>query len=159
MSEFIEVRCDAYRFLVPSTEIDSIEVLKGAPQPFGGGRAQRGSLLLDGRVLAGSNVGEAPERGVTLHIADRGRLATRILVDKVGSLIRCDPDSIKPLPHAVAHLRGCFLGVWRDQASQEYLFCVRPRKELALQRFYWRRRIRKAVLTVRREVEDRKAST
>jgi hypothetical protein len=159
LSEFIEVRCDTYRFLVPSTEIDSIEVLKGVPRPFGSGRAQRGSILLDGRVLAGSKAGEAPEQGVTLHVADRGRLETRILVDKVGSLIRCDPDSIKPLPHAVAHLRGCFLGVWRDQASQEYLFCVRPRKDLALQRFSWRRRIRNAVLAIRREAGDRKAST
>jgi hypothetical protein len=159
LSEFIEVRCDTYRFLVPSTEIDSIEVLKGIPEPLGGGRAPRGSLLLDGRVLAGSNVGEAPEQRVTLHVAERGRLETRILVDRVGALIRCDPDVIKPLPHAVAHLRTCFLGVWRDTASQEYLFCVRPRKELALQRFFWRRRIRKAVLTIRREVGDRKAST
>lgn len=158
MSEFIEVRCDTYRFLVPSTDVDSIEVLKGIPQPFGRGRAQRGSLLLDGRVLAGRNAGRTPEHGVTLRVAERGRLETRIFVDKVGSLIRCDPDAIKPLPHAVAHLRDCFLGVWRDQASQEYLFCVRPRKDLALQRFFWRRRIRKAVLTIHRDVEDRKAS-
>ena len=63
------------------------------------------------------------------------------------------------LPDALAHLRAYFLGVWREQALQEYLFCVRPRKELALQRFFWRRRIRRAVMTIRRDVVDREAST
>jgi hypothetical protein len=159
VNEYIEVRCGAYGFLVPSTEVDSIEVLKGIPEPFGGRRALRESLLLDGRVLAGNQVGGAPEHGVTLRVAERGRLETRIFVDKVGSLIRCDPAAIKPLPHALEHLRAYFLGVWREQALQEYLFCVRPRKELALQRFFWRRRIRRAVMTIRRDVVDRKAST
>jgi hypothetical protein len=159
MSEYLEVRCGAYRFLVPSTEVDSIEVLKGIPEPFGGRRALRESLLLDGRVLAGNDVGGAPENGVTLRIAERGRLETRIFVDKVGSMIRCDLATIKPLPHALAHLRAYFLGVWCEQDSQEYLFCVRSRKELALQRFSWRRRIRRAVMAVRRDVGDRKASS
>lgn len=159
MSEYIEVRCGAYGFLIPSTEVDSIEVLKGIPEPFAGRRAPRESLLLDGRVLAGDHVGGAPEHGVTLRVAEPGRLDTRIFVDKVGSLIRCDPDVIKPLPHAVAQLRAYFLGVWHDQASQEYLFCVRPRKELALQRFFWRRRMRRAVLAIRCDIGDRKAST
>lgn len=158
MSEFIEIRCGAHRFLVPSTEIDSIEVLKGRPKPFEGRRAQRESLLLDGRVLAGSNVGGAPDHGVTLRVAEPGRLETRIFVDKVGSLLRCDPDVIKPLPRAVAHLRDYFLGVWHDQAAQEYLYCVRPRKQLALQRFFWRRRIRRALLTIRRDGDDRRTS-
>jgi len=159
LSEFIEIRCGPHRFLVPSTDVDSIEVFKGRPEPFEGRRARRESLLLDGRVLAGSKVGGAPDHGVTLRVADPGRLETRIFVDKVGSLLRCDPDVIKPLPHAVAHLRDRFLGVWHDQAAQQYLFCVRPRKELALQRFFWRRRIRRALLTVRRGVDDRRTST
>jgi hypothetical protein len=159
MSEYIEVRCGTHRFLVPSTEIDAIEVLKGVPEPFGGGRALRESLLLDGRVLAGEEVGGAPEQGVTLRVAEPGRPETRIFVDKVGALMRCDLATIKPLPHALAHLRAYFLGVWCEQASQEYLFCVRPRKELALQRFGWRRRIRRAVMTIRRPVGDRKASS
>jgi hypothetical protein len=159
MNEYIEVRCGKYRFLVPSTEVDSIEVLKGIPEPFGGRRALRESLLLDGRVLAGNDVGGAPEHGVTLRVAEQGRLETRIFVDKVGSLIRCDLAAIKPLPRALAHQRAYFLGIWCEQASQEYLFCVRPRKELALQRFSWRRRIRRAVMTVRRDLGDRKASS
>ena len=159
MSEYIEVRCGAYGFLVPSAEVDAIEVLKGSPEPFGGRRAPRQSLLLDGRVLAGDLVGGAPDHGVTLRVAEPGRLETRIFVDKVGALIRCDPDVIKPLPHAVAHLQAYFLGVWHDQASQQYLFCVRPRKELALQRFVWLRRMRRAVLAIPRDIGDRRAST
>lgn len=159
MSEYIEVRCGAYGFLVPSAEVDSIEVLKGIPQPFGGRRAPRDSLLLDGRVLAGDLVGGAPDHGVTLRVAEHGRPETRIFVDKVGSLIRCDPNVIKPLPHAVAHLQAYFLGVWHDQASQQYLFCVRPRRELALQRFFWRRRMRKAVLAIRGDIGHERAST
>jgi hypothetical protein len=47
----------------------------------------------------------------------------------------------------------------RYQAAQENLFCVRSLKELALQRLFWGGRIRKAVLTIRREVGDRKAPT
>ena len=159
MSEYIEVRCGAYGFLVPSADVDSIEVLKGVPGPFCGRRAPRESLLLDGRVLAGNRAGGASENGVTLRVAELGRPETRIFVDKVGSLIRCEPDVIKPLPHAVAQLQALFLGVWHDQASQEYLFCVRPRKELALQRFSWLRRIRRAVLANGRDSGDGRAST
>ena len=159
MSEYIEVRCGAYGFLVPSAEVDSIEVLKGIPEPYGGRRAPRDQLLLDGRVLAGDVVGGAPDHGVTLRVAEHGRSETRIFVDKVGSLIRCDPNVIKPLPRAVAHLQAYFLGVWHDQAQQQYLFCVRPRKELALQRFFWRRRMRRAVLAIRGDIGDRRAST
>ena len=159
MTEYIEIRCGTYRFLVRSAEIDAIEVLKGIPEPFGSGRAQRESFLLDGRVLAGQDIGQAPQQGVTLRVAEGERPETRIFVDKVGSLIRCDVATIKPLPRALAHLQAYFLGVWREQASQEYLFCVRPRQELALRRFHWRRRIRRAVMAVRRDVGDRKASS
>ncbi|HEY4985945.1 MAG TPA: hypothetical protein VII39_04935 [Bradyrhizobium sp.] len=155
MSEFLEVRCGANRFLVLSEDIDSIEVLAGVPEPFGGGRAPRAPLLLDGRVLAGNDVGGAPKHRVTLRVAERLPLETRIVVDQVGALIRCDPAAIEPLPHAVARLRTCFSGVWREQASQEYLFCVRPRRELALERFAWRRRLRQAAMAIRPVVGER----
>ena len=158
MSEFLEVRCGKHRFLVPSADIDSIEVLKGVAVPFRGKRAPRLWLLLDGRVLAGSNAGEASEHGVTLRAAARAPLETRIVVDQVGALIQCDAAAIEPLPHAVARLRSVFSGVWREQVSQEYLFCVRPRDELPVQRFAWRRRIRHAAMTIRPE-NDRRIST
>lgn len=148
MSEFLDVRCGAHRFLVPSADIDSIEVLKGIPQPFLGGRAPRGSLLLDGRVLAGDAAGAAPKHGVALRSAERTPLETRIVVDQVGSLIHCDAAAIEPLPDAVARLRVVFSGVWREATSQQYLFCVRPRDQLPVARFAWRRRIRRAVMTI-----------
>jgi class 3 adenylate cyclase/DNA-binding NarL/FixJ family response regulator len=84
VSEFLEVRCGTHRFLVPSADIDSIEVLKGDPEPVGGGRAPREWLLLDGRVLAGNDAGEMPEHGVALRAAQRAPLETRIVVDQVG---------------------------------------------------------------------------
>ena len=158
MSEFLEVRCGTHRFLVPSADIDSIEVLKGVAEPFGGRRAPRQWLLLDGRVLAGTDAGEMPEYGVALQAAERTPLETRIVVDQVGALIQCDAAAIEPLPCAVAQLRTVFSGVWREQASQQYLFCVRPRNELPVKRFVWRRRIRRAVMTIR-PVTDRRAST
>jgi hypothetical protein len=157
VSEFLEVRCGTHRFLVPSADIDSIEVLKGVPEPFGGRRAPREWLLLDGRVLAGNDAGEMPEHGVALRAAERAPLETRIVVDQVGALIQCDAAAIEPLPHAVARLRLVFSGVWREEASQEYLFCVRPRDELPVRRFVWRRRIRRAVMTIR-PATDRKTS-
>jgi hypothetical protein len=159
VSEFLEVRCGMHRFLVPSADIDSIEVLKGNPEPFDGRRAPRELLLLDGRVLAGNDAGKAPERGVALHAAECLPLETRIVVDQVGALIQCDPGAIEPLPRAVARLRAFFSGVWREETSQEYLFCVRPRHELPVKRFVWRRRIRRAVMTIRPAMDDRKAST
>jgi hypothetical protein len=159
VSEFLEVRCGMHRFLVPSADIDSIEVLKGVPEPFGGRRAPRERLLLDGRVLAGDDAGEAAEHGVALRTAEATPLETRIVVDQVGALVHCDPAAIEPMPHAVARLRVIFSGIWREQASQEYLFCVRPRDELPMQRFVWRRRIRRAVMTIRPATGDRKAST
>jgi hypothetical protein len=158
LSEFLEVRCGTHRFLVPSADIDSIEVLKGVAEPFGGRRAPRQWLLLDGRVLAGTDAGEMPEYGVALQAAERTPLETRIVVDQVGALIQCDAAAIEPLPCAVAQLRTVFSGVWREQASQQYLFCVRPRNELPVKRFVWRRRIRRAVMTIR-PVTDRRAST
>jgi hypothetical protein len=157
MSEFLDVRCGTHRFLVPSADIDSIEVLKGIPEPYGDGRAPRGSLLLDGRVLAGNAAGELPEHGVSLRAARRSPLETRIVVDQVGALIDCDASAIEPLPHAVARLRALFSGVWREEASQQYLFCVRPRHELPVEHFGWRRRIRRAVMTLHPGT-DRKAS-
>jgi hypothetical protein len=159
VSEFLEVRCGVHRFLVLSADIDAIEVLNGVPGPFDGRRAPRESLLLDGRVLAGNDGGRAPQHGVALRAARRTPLETRIVVDQLGALIHCDPKAIEPLPHAVARLRACFSGVWREPASQQYLFCVRPRNELSLQRFFWRRRIRRAVVTMGPAIGDRKEST
>ena len=148
MSEFLEVRCGTHRFLVPSADIDSIEVLKGMAEPFDGRRAPRHWLLLDGRLLAGIEACRTPEHGVALRAAQRTPLETRIVVDQVGALIQCDATTIEPLPHAVARLRAIFSGVWREQTSQQYLFCVRPRHELPVKRFAWRRRIRRAVMTI-----------
>jgi hypothetical protein len=159
VSEFLQVRCGMHRFLVPSADIDSIEVLKGVAEPFGGRRTPREWLLLDGRVLAGDNAGEAVEHGVALRATEDTPLETRIVVDQVGALVHCDPSAIEPMPYAVAHLRVLFSGIWREEASQEYLFCVRPRDELPVQRFVWRRRIRRAVMTIRPATGDRKAST
>jgi hypothetical protein len=159
VSEFLQVRCGMHRFLVPSADIDSIEVLKGVAEPFGGRRAPREWLLLDGRVLAGDDAGEAVEHGVALRATEDTPLETRIVVDQVGALVHCDPSAIEPMPYAVAHLRVLFSGIWREEASQEYLFCVRPRDELPAQRFVWRRRIRRAVMTIRPATGDGKAST
>jgi len=159
VSEFLQVRCGMHRFLVPSADIDSIEVLKGVAEPFVGRRAPREWLLLDGRVLAGDDAGEAVEHGVALRATEDTPLETRIVVDQVGALVHCDPSAIQPMPHAVARLRVLFSGIWREEASQEYLFCVRPRDELPVQRFVWRRRIRRAVMTIRPATGDRKAST
>jgi hypothetical protein len=159
VSEFLQVRCGMHRFLVPSADIDSIEVLKGIAEPFGGRRAPREWLLLDGRVLAGDDAGEAVEHGVALRATEDTPLETRIVVDQVGALVHCDPSAIEPMPYAVAHLRVLFSGIWREEASQEYLFCVRPRDELPVQRFVWRRRIRRAVMAIRPATGDRKAST
>jgi hypothetical protein len=159
VSEFLEVRCGMHRFLVPSTDIESIEVLKGVPERFCGRRAPRELLWLDGRVLAGNDAGEALEHGVALRAAERAPPEIRIVVDQVGALIHCDPATIEPLPHAVAWLGEFFSGVWREQASQQYLFCVRPRDELAVERFVWRRRIRRAVMTIGPAIGDREAST
>ncbi len=64
MSEFLEVRCGLHRLLVPSSEIDAIEVLN------------------------------------------------------------------------------------------EYLFCVRPRRQLALECFAWRRRIRQAAMAINRAADN-----
>ena len=159
MSEFLQVRCGMHRFLVPSADIDSIEVLKGVAEPLGGGRAPREWLLLDGRVLAGDDAGETVEHGVALRATEAPPLETRIVVDQVGALVHCDPSAIEPMPYAVAHLRVLFSGIWREEASQEYLFCVRPRDELPVQRFVWRRRIRRAVMTIRPATGEGKAST
>jgi len=154
VSEFLEVRCGLHRLLVPSSEIDAIEVLNGVPKRFGGRRAQREPLLLDGRMLAGSARCAAPEHWVTLRVAAQGPLTTRIVVDHVGALVRCDAASIEPLPRALARLRGFFSGVWREPASQEYLFCVRPRRQLALECFAWRRRIRQAAMAINRAADN-----
>jgi hypothetical protein len=69
------------------------------------------------------------------------------VVDQVGALIRCETQAIEALPQAVARLRPFLSGVWRDAAAGEYLFCVRPCRELPLRSLAWRRLIRRAALT------------
>ena len=58
------------------------------------------------------------------------------------------PLVLEPLPRAVADLRPFFAGVWRDAAHQQYLYCLRPRHQLLVDGFAWRRRIRRAALTI-----------
>jgi hypothetical protein len=146
VSEYLEVRCGPHRFLVPSADVASIEILEGTVVAFSGRRAPRDTMMLDGRILAGSGSAGAPRRGVALRAAGRDRIDTRIVVDQVGALIRCEPHAIEALPLAVARLRPFLSGVWRDQAAGEYLFCVRPRGELPSRSLAWRRLIRRAAL-------------
>jgi len=146
VSEFLEIRCGRNRFLVSSSEIDSIEVVESDLQPFIGRRAPRSLLWLDGHALAKGCRAEALTRGVALRPSLHGGIAACIVVDQVGTLIRCEPEEIEPLPRAVASLRPLFSGVWRDASASEYLFCVRPRAELPVKSRSWQRLVRGAVL-------------
>jgi hypothetical protein len=149
VSEFLEVRCGRHRFLVPSADIDSIEVIEGGFERFVGRRAPRALVTLDGRALAGNCPAQELERGVALRPSRREGIETRIVVDQVGALIRCEAEAIEPLPRAVAGLQPFFSGVWRDAAAQEYLFCLRPHSELPVKSYGWRRLIRRATLAMR----------
>ncbi|MBV9563196.1 MAG: hypothetical protein JOY90_22540 [Bradyrhizobium sp.] len=146
MSEFIEVRCHPYRFLVPSADIVSIELLDACMEPFPEARVPRSPLVLDGRALASGGLARPIERGVALRLEVSGRIEARIVVDQTGALMRLDAKAFEPLPRAVAALRPFFFGVWRDPSLQEYLFCLRPRYELPINSFASRRRIRHAAL-------------
>ena len=147
MTEFLEIRCGRNRFLVASTEIDAIEVIEGDLTPFAGRRAPRAVMWLDGHALATGSRAKTLAHGVALRPSLHEGIATCIVVDQVGALIRCDPEEIEPLPRAVAGLRPLFSGVWRDAAASEYLFCVRPHAELPTSSRSWRRRVRDAALT------------
>jgi hypothetical protein len=155
VSEFLEVRCGTHRFLVPSADVASIEILEGALVAFNGRRAPRDAMMLDGRVLAGSGAAGVLRRGVALRAAGGDRIVTRIVVDQVGALIHCESHAIEALPHAVARLRPLLSGVWRDEAAGEYLFCVRPRCELPLGSLAWRRLIRRAALMACGPIRER----
>ena len=146
MSEFLEIRCGRNRFLVSSSEIDSIEVIDGDLRPFIGRRAPRALMWLDGHALARGGRAQALTRGVALRPALHGGIAVCIVVDQVGALIRCEPEEIEPLPRAVASLQPLFSGVWRDASASEYLFCVRPHAELPVGSRSWQRLVRAAVL-------------
>jgi hypothetical protein len=147
MNEFIEVRCGAYRFLVPSEDIASIEFLDERLDPLPRCHSPRMPLTLDGRALAGNSNAARIERGVALRLSADAAGEARVIVDHAGTMIRLEPEILEPLPRAVAELRPFFVGVWRDQAVQQYLFCLRPRRQLPIDRFAWRRRIRRATLT------------
>jgi hypothetical protein len=147
MSEFIEVRCGAYRFLVPSEDVASIEFLDDRLDPLPQCRAPRRPLMLDGRALVGNCGAERFERGVALRLSWDNRIDAHVIVDQAGTLVRLEPDAFEPLPRAVAKLRPFFVGVWRDAALQQYLFCLRPCRQLPIDGFAWRRRIRRAALT------------
>jgi hypothetical protein len=147
MNEFIEVRCGAYRFLVPSEDIVSIEFLDGCLDPLSRRRTSRVPLMLDGRALASNCDAARIERGVALHLSSDDHDNACVIVDQACTLIRLEPETLEPLPCAIAELRPFFAGVWRDAAVQQYLFCLRPRRQLPIKRFAWRRRIRRAALT------------
>lgn len=146
MTEFLEIRCGRNRFLVASAEIDAIEVIEGALKPFAGRRAPRAPMWLDGHALATGHRAKPLIHGVALRPSLHEGIATCIVVDQVGALIRCEPEEIEPLPRAVASLRPLFSGVWRDAAASEYLFCVRPHAELPIGSRSWRRLVRGAAL-------------
>jgi hypothetical protein len=103
--------------------------------------------MLDGRALIRNCGAECVERGVALHMNWDGRIEAHIVVDQVGMLIRLAPEAFEPLPRAVAQLRSFFTGVWLDASVRQYLFCLRPRHQLQVDGFAWRRRIRRAALT------------
>lgn len=147
MNEFIEVRCGAYRFLVPSEDIASIEFLDERLDPLSRRHAPHMPLTLDGRALAGNGNAARIERGVALHLSSNDRSEARVIVDHAGTMIRLEPETLEPLPRAVAELRTFFVGVWRDPTREQYLYCLRPRRQLPIDRFAWRRRIRRAALT------------
>jgi hypothetical protein len=147
MREFIEVRCGAYRFLVPSEDIASIEFLDGRLDPPRDRRAPRSPLLIDGHALVGNCEARRIERGIALRLSWQDRVRTDVIVDQAGTLIRLEPEELEPLPRAVAGLRPFFVGVWRDTANQQYLFCLRTHHQLPAAGFAWRRRIRRAALT------------
>jgi hypothetical protein len=146
VTEFLEIRCGRNRFLVASAEIDAIEVIEGDLKPFVGRRAPRTPMWLDGHALATGHRAKSVAHGVALRPLLHDGVATCIVVDQVGALIRCDPEEIEPLPRAVASLRPLFSGVWRDTAASEYLFCVRPHAELPIGSLSWRRLVRGAAL-------------
>jgi hypothetical protein len=147
MSEFIEVRCGAYRVLVPSEDVVSINLLDGRLDPLSRRRAPRRPLMLDGRALVRNCGAECVERGVALHMNWDSRIEAHVVVDQAGMLVRLEPEAFEPLPRAVAQLRSVFAGVWLDASVRQYLFCLRPRRQLPVGGFAWRRRIRLAALT------------
>jgi hypothetical protein len=146
VTEFLEVRCGHNRFLVSSSEIESIEVIEGDMRPFIGRRAPRALMWLDGHALASGRPAQSLTRGVALRPSPHGGIATCIVVDQVGALIHCEPEEIEPLPRAVAGLQPLFSGVWRDASVSEYLFCVRPHAELPVGSRSWQRLVRTALL-------------
>jgi hypothetical protein len=146
MNEFIAVRCGAYRFLVPSEDIASIEFFDERLDPLPHRRTPHMPLTLDGRALAANSAAARIERGVALRLSSDDRSEARVIVDHAGTMIRLEPETLEPLPRAVAELRSFFAGVWRDPSLQQYLFCLRPRQQLPIGRFAWRRRIRRAAL-------------
>jgi hypothetical protein len=146
VSEFLEIRCGRNRFLVASTEIDSIDVIDGDLRPFAGRRAPRALMWLDGHALATGRRAQALTRGVALRSSLHDGIETFVVVDQIGALIRCEPEEIEPLPRAVASLRSFYSGVWRDASACEYLFCVRLHAELPVKSRSWRRLLRGAIL-------------
>jgi hypothetical protein len=157
MSEFLEVRCGRHRFLVPSADVDSIEVVECRLAPFAGRRAGRALMMLDGRALAGNCAAQEFTHGVALRAAGRDGIETRIVVDQIGALISCEAGAIERLPRAVPALHRFFSGVWRDAAAQQYLLCLRPHDELPLKSYGWLRLIRRAALTPPPAMSDREA--
>jgi len=155
VSEFLEIRCGRNRFLVSSSEIDSIEVIESDLRPFTGRRASRALMWLDGHALAKGCRAQALTRGVALRPSLHGGIPTCIVVDQVGALIRCEPEEIEPLPRAVASLQPLFSGVWRDVSLSEYLFCVRFRAELPVESRSWQRLVRGALLAPPSLTSDR----
>jgi hypothetical protein len=115
-------------------------------------------MTLDGRALIGNGGAQWIERGVALRPTRRDRIETCVVVDHVGALIRCEAEAIEPLPRAVADLRTFFSGVWRDASAHEYLLCLRLRRELQVESFVWRRRLRRAVLAARQASNGNEAA-
>ena len=119
----------------------------------------RGDVTIEGEVDVEEGVDVHPVRDFTGTLAgldETGPNVRRLVIEldqplafNAGQYVQLaviEPAAMEPLPRAVAALRPFFAGVWRDTTLQEYLFCLRPRWELPIRDFAWRRRIRRAAL-------------
>lgn len=133
------VQCGRHAMLLPASGIGPVRPLPAVPPPLPRGYRRR-PLTVDLRRLLGEPPEEPP---VALDWSDEAGAAI-LLASSVERLVTPWPETLRPLPPGLAHLRPFCDAIWL--ADGDGALVLRLRRRLGVLDRGWMRRLRDAAV-------------
>lgn len=131
------VQCGRHAMLLPASGIGPVRPLLAVPPPLPPGHRRR-PLTVDLRRLLGEPAAEPP---VALDWSDDAAAAI-LLASSVERLVTPWPETLRPLPPGLAHLRPFCDAIWLGDGGGALV--LRLRRRLGVLDRGWMRRLRRA---------------